>query len=144
MHTFCTYWCHCYALFVAENCVFLIAKNSALLFTDYSYLAYTKITSQKSIQKPTLQSFYLYDKQNGRTFCSNDMEYDLFGGFRLPFLLEGEYEGAYIGLINPVRLIEAGKSEFLHNASLTSDNQQQFEKLDEMSNPVVLFLKEQQ
>ena len=37
MHTFCTYWCHCYALFVAENCVFLIAKNSALLFTDYTY-----------------------------------------------------------------------------------------------------------
>src|SRR5690606_28507062 len=43
LHTFCTYWCHCYALFVAENYVvysglyyvFLIAKNSALLSTDY-------------------------------------------------------------------------------------------------------------
>ncbi|MFC7524714.1 hypothetical protein ACFQRK_12190, partial [Parapedobacter sp. GCM10030251] len=35
LQTFCTYCCHCYALFVAENYVFLIAKNAALLITAY-------------------------------------------------------------------------------------------------------------
>ncbi len=70
------------------------------------------------------------------------MDYDLFGGYRLPFLLEMAYADEYVGIIDPIRLLNVGKKEFLDKVPLTEEDHLRFSKLDEMANPIVLFLKE--
>jgi len=129
-----------------------IAKDSELFnaglisarmsfFEGPNHLSYTKIT-RKEQQKPVHQTFYLFDKRDGRLYDSDHMDYDLFGGYRLPFLLESVYEDEYVSLIDPIRLLDVGKQEFLDKVTLTDEDRLRFSKLDEMANPVVLFLKE--
>ncbi|MEC3881962.1 hypothetical protein [Parapedobacter sp. 10938] len=110
-------------------------------FEGANYLSYLKITRTEE-HRPVHQTFYLFDKRNHRLYDSDQMEYDLFGGYRLPFLLNTAHADEYVGIIDPLDLLEAGKKEFLDKVTLTEEDRMRFNKLDELANPIVLFLKE--
>ena len=110
-------------------------------FEGANYLSYLKITRTEE-QMPVHQTVYLFDKRDNRLYDSDHMDYDLFGGYRLPFLLEMAYADEYVGIIDPIRLLNVGKKEFLDKVPLTEEDHLRFSKLDEMANPIVLFLKE--
>ncbi|HWK59768.1 MAG TPA: 6-bladed beta-propeller [Parapedobacter sp.] len=110
-------------------------------FEGANYLSYLKITRTEE-QMPIHQTVYLFDKRDNRLYDSDHMDYDLFGGYRLPFLLEMAHADEYVGIIDPIRLLSVGKKEFLDKVPLTEEDHLRFSKLDEMANPIVLFLKE--
>lgn len=118
-----------------------VISTRMFFFEGANHLSYTKITRMDK-GMPVHQSFYLFDKRDNRLYKSDNMMYDLFGGYRLPFLLYTVYENEYIGLINPIRFLDAGKKEFLDKVTMTEEDRLRFTKLDEMANPIVLFLKE--